>query len=392
MGALTIAFDITIVGALALPWVLLAIHLFFFEGENLLEDALQWVKDKEQQAAVGVLLFAMTYTLGSAVSRTAHDFFNDDDLRLQVDGQLFRVGVTEDRIVARAYCEASGDNLLPPATDNPAIADKINTFQKQKTDPSCRRALRWTEHHMYVKTDDDLIDTAHDLFSLQENSLLLRGEDSTLRLRQLHDQIMVLRGAAFNGFIGFSLCLFAWGATLRREHRRPEHRRSWLHLPLLAAPAVYLAVALIATVNHFRERAPSDPPYMEFTVMLLALVGVWLVWKTPAPPKQADANQSHPNQSQVNQDHANQSEASHAAATNAPANQAQAQNSGAGKKAERKCYWQNEHWGRLVLLAAVLTTAAVLGWWSTELLYAEQVVYSYNSQTHPSQGAAAPQK
>jgi hypothetical protein len=391
MGALTIAFDITIVGALALPWVLLVIHLFFFEGENLLEDALQWVKDKEQQAAVGVLLFAMTYTLGSAVSRTAHDFFNDDDLRLQVDGQLLRVGVTENRIVARAYCEASGDNLLPAATDNPAIADKINTFQKQKTDPSCRRALRWTEHHTYVKTDDDLIDTAHDLFSLQENSLLLRGEDSTLRLRQLHDQIMVLRGAGFNGFIGFSLCLFAWGATLRREHRRPEHRRSWLRLPLLAAPAVYLAVALIATVNHFRERAPSDPPYMEFTLMLLALVGVWLVWKPPAPPKQADANQSHPNQSQVNQDHANQSQANQAAATQGPANQAPVQKSGAGKNVEKKCYWQNEQWGRLVLLAAVLTTAAVLGWWSTELLYAEQVVYSY-SQTHPSQGAAAPQK
>jgi hypothetical protein len=313
----------------------------------------------------------MTYTLGSAVSRTAHDFFNDDDLRLQVDGQLFRVGVTEDRIVARAYCEASGDHLLPAADDNPAIADKINTFQKQKTDPGCRRALRWTEHHMYVKADDDLIDTAHDLFSLQENSLLLRGEDSTLRLRQLHDQIMVLRGAAFNGFIGFSLCLFAWGATLRREPRR-----SWLRLPLLAAPAVYLAVALLATVNHFRERAPSDPPYMEFTLMLLALVGVWLVWKAPAPPKQADANQSHPNQSQVNQDHANHSQANQAATKQAPAQQPQAQKSGAEEKVEKKCYWQNEHWGSLVLLATVLTTAAVLGWWSTELLYAEEVIYS----------------
>ena len=34
MGALTIAFDTIIVGALALPWVVLAIHLFYFEGEN----------------------------------------------------------------------------------------------------------------------------------------------------------------------------------------------------------------------------------------------------------------------------------------------------------------------------------------------------------------------
>ena len=36
MGALTIAFDITIVGALAPPWVVLVLHLLFFEGENRL--------------------------------------------------------------------------------------------------------------------------------------------------------------------------------------------------------------------------------------------------------------------------------------------------------------------------------------------------------------------
>lgn len=113
MGALTIAFDTTIVGALALPWVLLVIHLFFFEGENRLEGVLDWVKRKQQQAAVGVLLFALTYTLGSALSRTARDFFNDDDLRAQIHWQLFRVGVTEDRIVASVYCNALENNLLP---------------------------------------------------------------------------------------------------------------------------------------------------------------------------------------------------------------------------------------------------------------------------------------
>jgi hypothetical protein len=36
MGALTIAFDTTIVGALALPWVVLMVHLFFFRGERAL--------------------------------------------------------------------------------------------------------------------------------------------------------------------------------------------------------------------------------------------------------------------------------------------------------------------------------------------------------------------
>jgi hypothetical protein len=71
MGALTIAFDITIVRALALPWIVLLIHLFCFEGENRIGSFLGWLKEQEQPAAVGALLFGMAYTLGSAVSRVA---------------------------------------------------------------------------------------------------------------------------------------------------------------------------------------------------------------------------------------------------------------------------------------------------------------------------------
>jgi len=69
--ALTIAFDITIVGALALPWIVLLIHLFYFEGENRVGRFLIWLKAQEQPAAVGALLFGMAYTLGSALSRVA---------------------------------------------------------------------------------------------------------------------------------------------------------------------------------------------------------------------------------------------------------------------------------------------------------------------------------
>jgi hypothetical protein len=341
VGALTIAFDITIVGALALPWVLLVIHLLFFEGENRLGDVFDWVKEHEQQAAAGVLLFALTYTLGSAVSRIARDFFNDDDLYLQVDGQLFRVGVTEDRIVASVYCDSNDKNLLA-ATGNPAIAQKVSTFQTQTLTGGCLRNLRWSERHRYDKADNDLVGIARDIFSLQENALLLKGEDATLRLRQLHDQIMVLRGAAFDGLVGFSLCLFALGAALRRG--KPD---SWVRMALVPVPAIYLAVALIATIHHFGERPPSDPPYMEFTLLLLGLVGAWLVWKPPS--------------------------------RNRPDTTQEALRSTTGK-ARTKCDWTKERWAGLVLLSATVTVAVILGWWSTEVLYAEQVVYAYNSQ------------
>ena len=342
MGALTIAFDITIVGALALPWVLLAIHLLFFEGENWIGEALKWVKDRELQAAAGVLLFAMTYTLGSAVSRIARDFFNDDDLYLQVGGELFRVGMTEDRIVASVYCDSNGDHLLPAATGNSALAEKIRVFQDDISTGGCARTLRWSERHRFNRADNDLIGTARDIFGLQENALLLKGEDATLRLRQLHDQIMVLRGAAFNGLIGFSLCLFAYGVALRRDRGG-----SWVRLALVPVPVIYLAVALIATLHHFGERLPTDPPYMEFTLTLLGLVGGWLIWKRPSPQSSG---------------------------------QVQAPGTVAEGKMGTECNWRKEHWARLVVFSAILTVGVVLGWWSTEVLYGEQVVYSYSSQ------------
>ena len=38
MGAISIAFDTIIAGALALPWLLLVVHLFFPNGEQHVSD------------------------------------------------------------------------------------------------------------------------------------------------------------------------------------------------------------------------------------------------------------------------------------------------------------------------------------------------------------------
>lgn len=334
MGALTIAFDTILVGALALPWVVLLIHLFCFEGENRVGSFLNWLKKQEQPAAVGVLLFAMAYTMGSAVTRVAQDFFNDGDLRLQLGRRLLHESVTEDRILTRVYC-SSHDNHLLQAEGNPTLAEKIKEFQAQRS--RCSLPLGGLSSHKYEQQDDTFIETVADIFGLQENALMEKGGDYTARLRQIHDQVMVLRGAAFNGVIGFSLCVFALGAALRRE--KPG---SWLSLVVIPVPALVFAVAVIALNNHYQEHLPADPPYMEFTLLLLSLVGAWLVWKRPSPLS--------------------------------PARLQGLRDRGT------KCSWQKEQWAKLVLLSAILTLAAFLGWWSSEVIYGEQVIYSYDSQ------------
>src|SRR5215469_10252534 len=97
MGALSIAFDTIIVGALALSWVALVIHVFFSGDKSGIRHLLDWVEQQKQPAVAGVLIFAVAYLLGSAVSRIAQDFFNDDDLHIQTGHTVFEV-VTEDSI------------------------------------------------------------------------------------------------------------------------------------------------------------------------------------------------------------------------------------------------------------------------------------------------------
>jgi len=356
MGALTIAFDVIIVGALALPWVLLVIHLFFFEGENRLGEILGWMTAQGRQAAAGVLVFAMTYTLGSAVSRIAQDFFNDDDLQLQVGGVLLRHVVTDDRIRARFYCDASDDDLNRWGAGNPALAGRIKDFELFRSGSGCRTLKGFWSRRMYVKVEDsNFTGTAADIFGLQENALMAKGGDFTVRLRQLHDQIMVLRGAAFNGVIGFSLCLFAWGAMLKRK--KPS---SWTRWAFVSTPAFYFVVGMIAVMHHFSGGFPPDPPYLEFTLFLLTGAGAWLLWW---PEKPKPASLLKPEEARAEE----------------------TKETPAGKETEAECFWHIEHWARLVLLSAILTTTAGLGWWSTELLYTQQVIYSYDSQVTAAQ-------
>ena len=347
MGALTIAFDITLVGALALPWVILVIHLFFSEGEYRLPDLMKWVADQNQPAVAAVLLFAVTYTLGSAVSRIAFDFFNDDDIHLQFDDHLLRIAITEDRIHTGVYCdykvrvakwdkdELDDSFLVRAKAGDDAVSATISALKAEQD--YCWQNLKWWVRVSYGVDDGRLNRAARDLFGLQENQLYLKGEDATLRLRQLHDQIMVLRGAAFNGLLSFSLCLFAWGAKFRRQ--RPNSRWRFAFAPV---PLVYMFLAFLATYHHLQDRVMADPPYMEFTLILLSLAGAWLVW-WPAPPQLLALTESA-----VVNDH-------------------------------RRTHWQRERWGLWAALAGILTLAAAMGWWSTETLYSEQVVYSYNA-------------
>jgi hypothetical protein len=320
MGAFSIAFDTIIVGALALPWVLLVLHLFFFNDERSVGTLLEWVNKQNQPTVVGVLLFAMTYSLGSAVSRIAQDFFDDGDLHVQVFGRLFQVGITETSIRTDVYCQTLQRGVVP---DKPVEASTGKRQHFRENDSKCEYTGRWIvrKTHDWISDQQTL---ATDMFHIQEAALLLKGTDATERIRQFRDQIMVLRGATFNGLITLSLLLFWRSAKFRS-------RAGWSVLLL------YILPAGMATLNHLRERAASDPPYMEFILLALAAAGWYILRHGRAKNNVPDEHGVKPAPIEVKTAH--------------------------------------------LVLAFFLTAAGFLGWWATQVLYDQQVIYSYRALT-----------
>jgi len=341
MGAFGIAFDIIIVGALALPSVLLIIHLFFSDHESSLKMLLGWVRDQNQPTLVSVLLFAIAFPMGSAVSRIAQDFFDDADLHVHIN--LFgyerwaRLPIaTETNIRTDVYCDAR-EQILKLTPSVPSTGKTPQFTQSASQDSACKD----NGGRLAMKTDDvwktkqELEELATRVFRVQEATLLLEGTDSNERLRQFHDQIVVLRGAAFNGMIAFFLCFFWWCVRFK----------SWLRW---AAPLALSLLGINALYNHLVERAASDPPYMEFTLLVLAAAGWHVLW--PRAPKVAVPGEAQP------QD---------------------------GRGRIRIAY---------LILVAFLGASSFLGWWSTQVLYDQQVFYSYQALLQNPRASLPPAK
>jgi hypothetical protein len=259
----------------------------------------------------------MAYPLGSVVSRIAQDCFDDDDLYVEAFGQLFRVGVTTTgtSILTRVYCQEKRQGLISQTL----IDSLTQPDQSGPNDPACRYRESWIipHTHEHISRAEGV---AVDIFHVQEGALLLQGTDKNERIRQYHDERMVLRGATFDGVVAFSLCLFWWSAERRSRLR-------------YAVPFVYLVPGGIALHNHFRiGRAASNPPLLEFTLVVLALAGWYLIWqrrpRTGVPGEPGGQNAT-----------------GHI----------------------RTSY---------LVLSLLLTVTAFLGWQATEVLYDQQVIYS----------------
>jgi hypothetical protein len=332
MEALKLAFETIIVGALALPWLIIIIDVFLrpkgSENVSIWQLVLPYLapfKDPDDKATLvvaGVFLFAATYFVGAAITRVSGDFFNDDDfwiprLRLPTEDNV-RTDVYCDP-VARQFVRADGAEAAV-TTSNCQKAAAVRTLGTLKSDnlevptnsycvedAPCPDPL---SANTLVTSDDSkkAKELIQQTFYRKEAALVLNS-DKIDRLNQLHSQDLVLRGAAFDGLITVVLCFFAMGGQTR-----------W-HLIWLLFPIILLVGGLrILLFIHIPHNALDDPPFMEFTAVVLGLVGMGICWRGSRGPTS---------------------------------------------------------FSRLLVIASLLTLFAGFGWWWAEVLYDRLVIYSF---------------
>jgi hypothetical protein len=282
MDALKIALETVFVGVLALPWLALAAQLFFPEfslpkltaPDGWLAKVQSIKSETVGYAVVGLLSVAMAYTLGAAISRLAEDFFNDDDLYITFIP-------TEDQIRASVYRRSLENALVkvevPVEGNNRDDKDTISAqgnsgTNREETQPW----FRGRGAHEEISASDRTRQT----FGIQEATLLLEGEDKVSRIRLLHQQLNVLRGAAFDGILTCLLFLLGWNANKSSGLRHSK----WVRTILPASLLGYAVHALLW--NHFKLFPDpqafwlkfDDPPFMELTLILLCAGGLYVAW------------------------------------------------------------------------------------------------------------------
>ena len=246
MDAIKLAFETVIVGLFALPWLWVMIDLlnpnvFHFSGIRRLAA---YISVELRTPAIGITLFSLVYLLGSMITPVAHEFFNDPDM-------LGKFLPTDEKIQAYNFKQvgattASDRNL-------PAKFELMNSRDANAAaaDP----------------------DSVSDKFEREESAVLLRGPDSCERLNRLHEQLTVLRGAAFSAFALMVLCGFAWCGRYSVEGvvagEKPALRQQLRCSIALVVSSAFIFLAGRSLVADLHSLESGDMPIAEIVLLVL---------------------------------------------------------------------------------------------------------------------------
>lgn len=284
MESLKFAFEIFIVGALALPWLAVLMRIFSpshgsSDSAKALDKVLSIVPHGAKESVGIFVILASGYLLGSAVSRISRNVFNDVHLLAFPSEYKIRA-----QVYFEEYCRKELDLGLPVDFRHTRLpSDLCDRARKEGYGPPTLSARPTpssppnTAAQNSTSADDEQLrfaEVVQDFFRLQEGQLLLNGEDKVQRLKEFYDQIDVLRGAAFNGFILLMFCLFGWLGVLRAGPNMSNLRKYLLLLPAYAV----LVLAVLGAYSHFHEKSGRllvNPPLAEVAIFLVGSIGLY---------------------------------------------------------------------------------------------------------------------
>ena len=115
------------------------------------------------------------------------------------------------------------------------------------------------------------------LFLQQETAVLNQGSDKTEGLRQLHERIVVLRGAIFSGFALFLFCVAAYLAPVNGHIPvwPPWKKQTWGYL----LGAIFLLLAARNGYEDLKNANIFDIPVLEGLLLVISVFGFYVVWK-----------------------------------------------------------------------------------------------------------------
>lgn len=289
MDAIKFAFETTIVGLLALPWLALLLMIFLPKSRvtRVQHDTL--FSRLFEPAVLSIVIFTVAYFMGSAVLPVSTQLLDDPDMPIRKIREI-RADLNDAHF---SWFLNSSLNRL-----NTTVSYAVREFTSQ-----CHENNGGAQHITSPKwrlwrssrDDQSCWQRANDLFLIQEQLVLQQGTDKTERISRLHEQVMVLRGAVLNVFIFTSLCWFAYFSPHRQEsvHSGTAHvitlfkavtsfRAFQSHRRVLFKAVMWLCffslllyVSIALGKPDLLHHDITDPPIMESVLFVLAGIGVF---------------------------------------------------------------------------------------------------------------------
>jgi hypothetical protein len=268
MDVFKLAFETTIVGLLAFVWIGIAIDLLL---PSLLPRMVAAISEKNQ-ALIGAGALSLAYCLGSAILPISSQLVNDEHwplpeeaircwVSIEQDKQLDQIGNTG---LLKQRTPLGGDLLSCRCTlwDRYLPADPKTGQRRLELSPSGERA------------DDDLKKRKIlTIFQLREAKVMNQSFEKIEQIRQLHERIVVLRGAVFHGFVLFLIGLFGCIAPVQGQ---PYRQRRKMLGTLLAL--VFTVFSVFNGLEDLLHPFIYDIPVLEALLGAITIFGGFLVF------------------------------------------------------------------------------------------------------------------